>query len=137
MDGQFRLAAERAVIHLARVGVVLAVFIADLALFDHAVEQQGFQLLDDIGGLDLSALDLFLDVLLFVGQILVKLTITLDIGLLLQQIERHLQLFALHGYVLTKALPHQHAEVAQRSFVLLDVLDQKQCLEHTHCIRVT
>ena len=42
-------AALQAIIHFARVGIVLAVVVADLALLDNVVENQLFQFTDDIG----------------------------------------------------------------------------------------
>ena len=84
MNGQLILTAERTIVHLAGVGIVLSVAVPNLALFDDAIEQQGFQFFQDVGCFDLCILDLFLDVFFFIGQVLVQIGITLDIGLLLQ-----------------------------------------------------
>ncbi|MNP62709.1 hypothetical protein D3C76_1580220 [compost metagenome] len=48
MDGELMLPTEHPIIHLAGVGVVLAILVADLALLDHAIKQQDLQLLEDV-----------------------------------------------------------------------------------------
>ena len=136
VDGQFVLAAERAVVHLAGVGVVLAVAVADLALADGAVEQQGLQLFEQVGVFNLGGLDFFFDVFFFVGQVLVGVAVALDVGLLLQQVECGFKLLALGGQVLGKAIEHEHAEVTQRGLEFLDVLDQEKRLENAHGVGV-
>src|SRR3546814_7971968 len=88
MDGQFMLAAEHTIVELAGIGIVLPVAVADLALLDDAIEQQLFQLLGQVGVLDVGVLDFLFDVLFFVGQVFIGITIALNVGLLLQQIER-------------------------------------------------
>ena len=73
------LAAQRAVIHLAGVGVVLAVAVPDLALLDDAIEKQRFQLLQDVRAFNFRPLDFFFDVLFFVGQVLIQVAVALDV----------------------------------------------------------
>ncbi|MCY1224673.1 hypothetical protein D9M72_368420 [compost metagenome] len=136
VDGQLVFTTQRSVIHLAGVGIVLAVAMADLALPDDAIKKQDFQLLEDVGCLDLGVLDLLFDVFFFVGQVLVDITIALDVSLLFQQVECSFKPLTLRGQVVAKTFEHQHAEVAQRGLELLDVLDQEECFEHAHGVRV-
>src|SRR3546814_20152901 len=75
MDGQFMLAAEHTIVELAGIGIVLPVAVADLALLDDAIEQQLFQLLGQVGVLDVGVLDFLFDVLFFVGQVFIGITI--------------------------------------------------------------
>ena len=97
MDGELVLTAERLVVHLPGVCVVLPIAVADLSLLDDAIEEQRFQLLQDVCGLDLGVLYLFFDILLFVGEVLISVTAALDVGLLLKEVQRRFQPLALGG----------------------------------------
>ena len=88
MYGQFVLPTEGSVVHLAGVWVVLPVAVPDLALLDDAIKQQRLQLFHDVSGFDFGVLDLLLDVFFFIGEVLVHIGVALNVGLLLQQIER-------------------------------------------------
>ena len=67
----------------------------DSPLPDDTIEQQGFQLLQDVRRLDFCVLDFLLDVFFFIGQVFVNIGVTLNVGLLLQQIQCGLEFLAL------------------------------------------
>ena len=86
MDRQLLLGAVGLVVELEAEREVLPVLgVADLAGLDDVAGQDLEQPTADLGGVDVDVLDLFLDDLLFVGQVLVGVAVALDVGLRLQQ----------------------------------------------------
>jgi hypothetical protein len=92
VDAQFIVAAQQAFVQPPGKWIVLAVFVANLAILEYRVEDELAQFFGHGVAVDLGVLDLLLDVLLFVGQVLVFIAVALDVGLLLQQIQRRLDL---------------------------------------------
>ena len=68
MDRQFSIAALKLVIELAGKGIVLPrIAVANLAGFDHLVEDQLFQFAGHLRSLNLGVFDFLLNVLFFVS----------------------------------------------------------------------
>ena len=79
VDCQFMFTAYLHVIQLAGERIVLPTLIpADLTVLDHTVKHQLLQFGGDGLGINLSVLDLRLDVLLFIREVFVELTVTLN-----------------------------------------------------------
>ena len=93
VDRQLPLGAVGLVVELEAEREVLAVLgVADLVGLDDVAGEDLEQPGADLGGVDVDVLDLLLDVLLFVGQVLVDVAVALDVGLRLQQGQRLLDL---------------------------------------------
>ena len=127
------LAAVEAVIDLSRILVlVLVVRVADLLQPQRAIECQLFQLGQHVADVDIGVLDFLLDVFFLVGQVFELLAVALDVGLLLQLVQRAFDLLLELADVLVEALEHQHAQVVDSGLEFAHVLDQEQRLEQAH-----
>ena len=104
-----------------------------LACLQNLVEDNLGEFAGDFGGVDFSVFDLRLDVLLLVGQEFVELTVTLNVRLSFQQLQRCFDLGAQLCHVLIEVRSHQHTEIADGRFELADVFHQKQHFEQTDC----
>ena len=130
VDRQLPLLAMGLVVELEAEREVLAVLgVADLVGLDDVAGEDLEQPGADLGGVDVDVLDLLLDVLLFVGQVLVGVAVALDVGLRLQQGQRLLDLLRQGGKIEAEAVVDQHREVARGRLEALDVLHEEQRLE--------
>ena len=96
---------------------------------DYVLTDDSGQELGNLIGVDVGALDLVLDVLFLIGQVLVGRAIALDVGLLLQEVERLGNLPVQFGEVLAEVVIQEHGEVAWGGREVTHVLHQEQCLE--------
>ncbi len=123
---QFLLSTVQTIIQLACVGIILIVIVkANFPVLYNVIEHNLFQFTGYISRFDLSILDLLFDVLLFVSEIFILLAITLNVGLLFQEIERFLHIFTQPRQVLIEIVQHQHAQVTQRRLKLFYVFNEK------------
>ncbi len=130
VDRQLPLGAMGLVVELEAEREVLPVLgVADLVGLDDVAGEDLEQSCADLGGVDVDVLDLFLDDLLFVGQVLVDVAVALDVGLRLQQGQRFLDLLRQGRKVEAEAVVDEHREVARCRLEALDVLDEEERLE--------
>ena len=98
----------------------------DLAVPKDRVEGESFQLLADFGRIDIQRLDLRLDVLLFVCEEFVDLTIALNVGFALESRQSVFGLSTLSSLVNLEFRQQKNADVADRRLEFLHILDKEQ-----------
>ena len=131
IDGEFLLTPEQAVIEFSGEWVKLVILIAsNLLVLDDLVEYDLLQFGGYFRSLDIGVFYFLLYVFFLVGEVLKKITIALDVGLLFEQTKGFFDALAQPGQILIEALKHQHAEVADRWLEALDVLDQEKRFQH-------
>ena len=90
------------------------------------VENNFFKLGSDIPGFHFCALDFLLHIFFFVGEVFVKLAISLHIGLLFKKAEGFFDALSQGRQFLVESIQHQDAQVPNGGFELLDVFDQEE-----------
>ena len=107
---------------IAELGTLFAVRHGHLA--EHVTDQDLLQLVDFLAGVDVRAFDLLLDILLFVGQVVVSVAHALHIRLPFQLFQNALDApFQLH-HIHVEPVGQQNAQVMRCSRESVNMLDQ-------------
>ncbi len=133
VDRELVFPAQQMVIEFPAEGILIARGqVLDLAVPKDRVEGKGFQLLADLGRIDIQRLDLSLDVLLFVCQEFVDLAITLNVGFALETRQSVFDLSPLSRLVSLEFRQQKNADVAYGRLEFLHILDKEQCLQNAN-----
>ena len=120
VNGSVDIAVEREVVGAA----------AEFPLREYALEQHFLDVLGHFRDIDGHLGDLSRDVLLFVGEEIVRIALTRHVVFTHQAIERRLQTFAQGNLVHAHVVDHKRGDVVQRALEVRDVADKVEQLQH-------
>ena len=115
---------------IAELGTLFAVCHGHLA--EHVTDQDLLQLVDFLAGVDVRAFDLLLDILLFVGQVIVGISHTLHIRVFFQLSQNILDVPFQFHHVHVELVGQQNAQVMRCGGESVDMLNQQQHLQQAH-----
>ena len=115
---------------VAELGTLLTVCHGHLA--EHVTDQDLLQLVDLLGGVDVGVLDLLLNILLFVGQVIVGISHTLHIRVFFQLSQNILDVPFQFHHVHVELVGQQNAQVMRCGGESVDMLDQQQHLQQAY-----
>ena len=110
--------------------------ITDFCASENLFEDDFIQNLNHVGGVDRGVFDLFFDILFLIGQILIKISVSLNIRLAFQFIQGFLNPSSPFLGILRKIRSQQNGNISCCRLEWTYIFHQEQSFEYLHCKRI-